>query len=110
MWHCGNCHSQDERQRRKAKRLQAAGLMTQKVASQSSRSDSLERVSALLNLLVTRLGGPHEFYRFWLDEIDRLKAHRRSGFRLIRFCEMAGNYEFLCFADAAEFQLFAMNH
>ena len=102
MRQCGRCHAAYERQRRRSQRQEAAGISLQKSASAIARASNLERISALLDLLVQQLGGPQKFYQSWLDEIERLKSKRRPTFRLLRFCEMLANVESLRDEMAAE--------
>lgn len=102
MRECGGCHARYERERRRSQRQEAASIILQKSASVIARASNLERLSALLDLLVQQLGGPQKFYQCWLDEIERLKSKRRPTFRLLRFCEMLANAEFLHDAEIHE--------
>ena len=102
MRQCSACHATYERQRRRDQRQRAAGLTLQRSASAIARAPNLQRLSTLLDLLVTQFGGHLRLYQFWLAEIERLKTKRRPAFRLLRFCEMLANAESLRDARAAE--------
>jgi len=85
---CRRCHAGYERTRRQKIQQKRNGLAVQKAATEISRYRNIDRIQNLIELMVTRFGGPAGFYDFWTAEIHRVKSQKRATKRVLRFCEM----------------------
>lgn len=88
MTKCRRCHAGYERARRQKIQRSQNGLALQKSATQITRYRSLDRIENLIDLMVSRLGGPAEFFDFWIAEIHRVKTQKRAVQRILRLCEL----------------------
>lgn len=87
MKECRPCRNKRDRHRKQRKRDHTTGWKLQKGASAIARETSPQKAIALLNLMVAGLGGPEEFARGWLNEVERLRSSKRLSSRLCRFYE-----------------------
>lgn len=87
MTKCRECHSAYERARRKKNQLQHNGRELQKFTTRIANSRRCKKTSNLVDLMVSRLGGPNKFWLVWMTEVDRSRTQKRSTLYALRFCE-----------------------
>ena len=88
MTKCRKCHAGYERVRRQKIQRKQNGLALQKAATKITRYRSFDRVENLIELMVSRFGGPAKFMDFWTAEIERIQTQKRVTVRILRFYEM----------------------
>jgi hypothetical protein len=87
MTKCRECHSAYERARRKKIELGQNARELQKFTTRIAKSRSYKRICNLVDLMVSRLGGPNKFWEVWTSEINRVRTQKRGTRYALRFCE-----------------------
>ena len=88
MSKCRRCHAGYERARRQRIQRKQNGLAIQKAATEITRYRNSDRIKNLIELMVSRFGGPAGLYEFWTAEIHRVQTQKRATKRVLKFCEM----------------------
>ena len=88
MTKCRQCHAGYERVRRQNIRRKQNGIDLQKAATKITRYRSFDRIENLIELMVSRFGGPAELWDFWKAEINRVETQKKVTLRALRFIDM----------------------
>ena len=88
MTKCRQCHSEYERDRRRAIQRKKEGREIQKFATRISRLRSFQKISNLVLMMLSTLGGPDRFFGAWSAEVERARNQKRKVWALhgLRFC------------------------
>ncbi len=88
MTKCRQCHSEYERDRRRAIQRKKKGREIQKFTTRISRLRSFQKISNLVLMMLTTLGGPDRFFGVWVEEVERARNQKRKTWTShgLRFC------------------------
>jgi hypothetical protein len=87
MTKCRGCHSAYERARRTKIELQQNVSELQKFTTRIAKSRSDRKIRNLVDLMVSRLGGPNKFREVWQAEVDRVRTQKPRTLYALKFCE-----------------------
>lgn len=85
---CRQCHARFERERYRKRRQKENGVFVQKTATRIAGLRSFEKISNLVLLMLSTLGGPDRFFGVWAEEVERARNQKRKVWALhgLRFC------------------------
>ena len=88
MSDCRECHARVERERYRNRRQKENGVFVQKTATRIAGLRSFQKISNLVLLMLSTLGGPDRFFGVWATEVERARNQKRKVWALhgLRFC------------------------
>ena len=88
MSDCSECHARVERERYRNRRQKENGVFVQKTATRIAGLRSFQKISNLVLLMLSTLGGPDRFFGVWATEVERARNQKRKVWALhgLRFC------------------------